>query len=203
MIDTISVDHLKYLTKSKINLNHYLILKKYESGLVLPENRWVKELCRLGMLLDDKLTDFGKRVVEGFDEIEFNDSAKSRVKQTSVIEYDPRFESWWELFPRTSYIEAFGGMRSLRNKKDKCQEMYLSVLNKGVFTHTDMMELLELEVTERIRESAKRGTNLLEFMSGTHAYLNNEKYLDMVKRWQRLKLNNNSSTVKSNLNVAL
>lgn len=187
----VSSSLIKILDGLRLNLTHYYLLTlsylgKFEEG-ISPVHE--QTLTRKGYLKDRNLTEEGEILYNQLKvEAEKDKPAKSaevvkkiKTKITRVRNsYNESFETWWKTYPTTpEWIDDSGvkweGERMLKQLKHKCYQMFLDCVADG-WKAEELVELLELEIEARKKETLRTRENKLMYMQLTTTYLNQRTF---------------------------
>lgn len=151
----------------------------------------VQSMRRKQLITDeDSLTDEGKELLKFLSSV--TDSPKIPRKKT--IKVDDAFDKWWKAYPPTDTFTAnnrtFKGTRALRVKKEDCRVKIHKILAAGEYTIDDLIGALELEVTQKVENSLKTGSNKMSFMQNSLTYLNQctyEPFIELLKAGHKIE----------------
>lgn len=180
----ITFGQIKFLHVNKLTLSHYKTIEMLLSGEEVPQDKYYRDLEKLGIIFEGSVTEHGKKLAHDFIIAEDIDVA-AKVKKVKRVNED--FERWWSTYPSNPSHGIYLSTRSMRTKKDNCQTLFEEILAEGKYTTDDLIRVLKLEVDLRIRESKNRNANQLEFMKGTQSYLNQREFENYFAYEEKLK----------------
>ena len=131
---------------------------------------------------------------EGEELLKFFSSEEKEVKLVKKKPKDDNFAAWWSVFPGTDSFKIgnkeFVGTRALKAKKDDCKEKFNKILSEGEYTLTEMIAALQLEVSQKMQNSLKTGSNKLSFMQNSSTYLTQrtfEPFVELIRAGHKIK----------------
>lgn len=164
-------------TKERALMNYQNLQRK---SLIIPDptgnNYYIASLQ--GKELHNELTAINKGLPPVFT-VKVNNEARNSD-----------FDVWWATYPATAGWVSDDGRkfmsgRSLRSgSKEDNRKAYLTILNEGKYTAKDLLECLKYEIAAKKSQSLVTGSNHLQFMKGSLAYLNQrtfENFIDLVR----------------------
>ena len=84
-----------------------------------------------------------------------------------------KFYEFWNAYPISDAHGKWKRTRSLKNHKEKCEELYSKYIKNGV-KHDDIMKALKWQVAECKKNS--QTSNRLTFMKNSQAWLNQREF---------------------------
>jgi hypothetical protein len=132
-------------------------------------------------VIDQKITPKGKEFLEAL----LQQPSEIIVKKTAPID-NSQFEEFWDMFPRNDTFEykgkKFQGSRALRTgKKDEMRAKYYKILAEGVYTHSQILNALNSEISQKKENSFKSNSNKLSFLNAMPAYLNQRIFESFIE----------------------
>ena len=186
---TLENHHFIELQKKSYSLDHVFLLKLVNEGFDISElgeeNVKIAGLQQ-GLLRKGLITDDGKITTHGVELLLFLESKgqKKIIKKKTVTE----FEQWYKTFPGTDTFtikgKTFEGSRNLRQNPDDCRVRFDKILLEGEYTSKQLIDALNLDVSQKKLASFKENTNKLKYMQNSLTYLNQrsyEPYIELLK----------------------
>jgi hypothetical protein len=139
-----------------------------------------------GLIRKGLITDDGKITTHGVELLLFLESKgqKKIIKKKTTTE----FEQWYKTFPGTDTFtikgKTFEGSRHLRQNPDDCRVRFDKILLEGEYTTKQLIDALNLDVSQKKLASFKENTNKLKYMQNSLTYLNQrsyEPYIELLK----------------------
>jgi hypothetical protein len=181
--------HFIELVKRSYSLDHIFLLKLVNEGFDISElGEESMKIAGLqqGLLRKGLITDDGKITTHGVELLLFLESKgqKKIIKKKTVTE----FEQWYKTFPGTDTFtikgKTFEGSRNLRQNPDDCRIKFDKILLEGEYTSKQLIDALNLDVSQKKLASFKENTNKLKYMQNSLTYLNQrsyEPYIELLK----------------------
>jgi len=180
MLEQINFSQIQYLNKLKLTLSDFKYLEAFNMGQIPPRTKFVSNLEKLGMVLNNEITNYGKIIYTEFQNVD----EKTKLHTKKIKKVDEDFEKWWENFPATASHGRWQSTRNLRVKKDECQVKFRKILDEHKYTLDTLIDVLKLEVSMRKSQSDVRGKNEMDFMKGTLSYLNSRQF-EVWIQWKK------------------
>lgn len=160
---------------------------KYE--MLLNQPHIVQSLERKGWIeKDGKPTVFGKDIYNQLC-ISNNTNKEVDIKKKVQENFSSKlegFEEWWNIYPTTNTFIApngnkFSGTQVKRVKKDACQDVWLTLVNKD-FTAQDIIKSTEYHFNIVKSISGKTGKNELTFIPNSLRYLRERVFEPFINK---------------------
>jgi hypothetical protein len=186
---TLENHHFIEIQKKSYSLDHIFLLKLVNEGFDISElGEESMKIAGLqqGLLRKGLITDDGKSTTHGVELLLFLESKgqKKIIKKKTVTE----FEQWYKTFPGTDTFtikgKTFEGSRNLRQNPDDCRVRFDKILLEGEYTSKQLIDALNLDVSQKKLASFKENTNKLKYMQNSLTYLNQrsyEPYIELLK----------------------
>jgi len=186
---TLENHHFIELQKKSYSLDHIFLLKLVNEGFDISElGEESMKIAGLqqGLLRKGLITDDSKITINGVELLLFLESKgqKKIIKKKTVTE----FEQWYKTFPGTDTFtikgKTFEGSRNLRQNPDDCRVRFDKILLEGEYTSKQLIDALNLDVSQKKLASFKENTNKLKYMQNSLTYLNQrsyEPYIELLK----------------------
>lgn len=192
---TLENHHFIELQKKSYSLDHIFLLKLVNEGFDISElGEESMKIAGLqqGLLRKGLITDDSKITTHGVELLLFLESKgqKKIIKKKTVTE----FEQWYKTFPGTDTFtikgKTFEGSRNLRQNPDDCRVRFDKILLEGEYTSKQLIDALNLDVSQKKLASFKENTNKLKYMQNSLTYLNQrsyEPYIELLKEGINIK----------------
>ena len=193
MLENITGNLIEELSKERLSLNDLWVLEQLQMGkkdfpVHLMQRVERRGFCEGGNLTEQGLTYYSKctginlaRNLSDADKLDsLIKSLGPAMERAAQIDYAEMFNEWWKSFPANDSFSYkgnnYGGSRALRTSKDKCKEKYISILKSGIYTHSQMLNALQVEIAQKKEKTFQTGKNALTYMPASMTYLNQQVY---------------------------
>lgn len=145
----------------------------------------IQTLIRKGLITEkEEVTDEGKALIAFLSSTEDKPKIARKKREITV----GAFDTWWKAYPPTDTFEykgrKFKGTRALKTKKPDCKIKLDKILASGEYTVDELVGALELEVSQKMENSFKTGTNKMSYMQNSLTYLNQctyEAFIELLR----------------------
>lgn len=183
----ITLEGFKHLVSEQIDLNAIYVLDGIRQGVNIPKEiksskvaAWYQSLLRKSYIIEvdklPKITEAGLAVLES---VRGGHSVRQTIQKIEYKE-DSDFLRWWKTYPSTAQFtykgKKFLSDRGLKVDKDVCQAKFTEILAEGIYTVDELIHVLKYEVWLKKEASIRENENKMKWMSGSPAYLNQNKY---------------------------